>query len=40
MYSVYGLSIFVISIVGHGAGVDHADVSFFALFSTGMTLLE
>jgi hypothetical protein len=40
MYAVYGLSVFVVSVVGHGTGVDHADVGFFALFGTGMTLLE
>jgi hypothetical protein len=40
VYSVYGLSIFVVGIVGDGTGVDDADVGFFALFGAGMTTLE
>jgi hypothetical protein len=40
MYTMYGLSVFVVGVVGHGAGVDHADICFFALFSTDMTLLK
>jgi hypothetical protein len=40
VYSVYGLSVFVIGVVCYGAGVDDADIGFFALLSTGMTTLE
>jgi hypothetical protein len=40
VYSVYGLSIFVVGVVGYGAGIDDADVGFFALFGAGVATLE
>ena len=40
MYAMYGLSVFVVCVVGYGAGVDDADVGFFTLFGTGMPSLE
>ena len=40
MNAMYGLSVFMVCVVGYGAGVDDADVCFFSLFSTGMTSVE